>query len=344
MRRRGLAASVVALAATVVVVWAPAAQGQRAQVLWNGPTPDEKSAILASVGKEVRVVLEAVGPVGVNVHIDVFPRPAGAVLTQTSTAPGRAVFTWTPTAAQAGDRTLYFTADAGRSYAPELTVYVHVARARATSRFTLSNVNGRSYNATLLRGISARSAPRGGARAVAQLRPMTPEGVPHVLYILEGRIDPATDRYWLRVKLPVLPNGSTGWIPRDAVDDFRWVDTHVVINRGRFRLTLFKRGRPIFSAIVGVGEPRWPTPAGRFYIRERLTGFTDPIYGRLAFGLNARSPVLTDWPGGGFVGIHGTNQPQILPGRVSHGCVRMRNGAIARLDRLMKVGTPVTIR
>src|SRR5829696_3166054 len=84
--------------------------------------------------------------------------------------------------------------------------------------------------------------------------------------------------------------------------------------------------------------------AGRFYVRERLTGFTDPIYGSLAFGTNGRSAVLTDWPGGGFIGIHGTNQPEILPGRVSHGCVRLPNRAIRRLDRLMPVGTPVTIR
>ena len=95
---------------------------------------------------------------------------------------------------------------------------------------------------------------------------------------------------------------------------------------------------------MGVGEPHWPTPSGRFYVRERLTGFTDPIYGSLAFGTNGRSAVLTDWPGGGFIGIHGTNQPEILPGRVSHGCVRLPNPAIRRLDRLMRVGTPVTIR
>ncbi|HEY7707394.1 MAG TPA: L,D-transpeptidase, partial [Gaiellaceae bacterium] len=99
-----------------------------------------------------------------------------------------------------------------------------------------------------------------------------------------------------------------------------------------------------YRSVIGVGEPHWPTPSGRFYVRERLTGFTDPIYGSLAFGTNARSAVLTDWPGGGFIGIHGTNQPGILPGRVSHGCIRIRNWDIERLDRLMRVGTPVTVR
>jgi lipoprotein-anchoring transpeptidase ErfK/SrfK len=69
------------------------------------------------------------------------------------------------------------------------------------------------------------------------------------------------------------------------------------------------------------------TPAGRFYIRERLRKRRDsPIYGPWAFGTSAYS-ALSDWPGGGVVGIHGTNQPGLIPGRPSHGCIRVRNPA-----------------
>jgi lipoprotein-anchoring transpeptidase ErfK/SrfK len=75
-----------------------------------------------------------------------------------------------------------------------------------------------------------------------------------------------------------------------------------------------------------------------------LTRYRSPFYGPLAFGTSARSSVLTDWPGGGFIGIHGTNAPELLPGRVSHGCIRLRNEDILQLGRLMPVGTPVTIR
>jgi lipoprotein-anchoring transpeptidase ErfK/SrfK len=64
----------------------------------------------------------------------------------------------------------------------------------------------------------------------------------------------------------------------------------------------------------------------------------------VAFGTSARSDVLTDWPGGGIVGIHGTSLPGLIPGRISHGCVRLRNRDILELDRLMPVGTPVTIK
>jgi lipoprotein-anchoring transpeptidase ErfK/SrfK len=43
------------------------------------------------------------------------------------------------------------------------------------------------------------------------------------------------------------------------------------------------------------------------------------------------------------VGIHGTNEPQLVPGRPSHGCIRMHNKDILRLARLMPVGTPLRI-
>jgi lipoprotein-anchoring transpeptidase ErfK/SrfK len=72
--------------------------------------------------------------------------------------------------------------------------------------------------------------------------------------------------------------------------------------------------------------------------------YSSPFYGPVAFGTSARSEVLTDWPAGGFVGIHGTNRPDLLPGRVSHGCIRLRNQDILRLARLLPVGTPLTIR
>jgi lipoprotein-anchoring transpeptidase ErfK/SrfK len=89
-----------------------------------------------------------------------------------------------------------------------------------------------------------------------------------------------------------------------------------------------------------------PTPAGRYYIRERLGPFanSNSIYGALAFGTSAFSHFRTDWPGGGQVGVHGTNEPGLIPGRISNGCVRLRNSAVVRLGRLLRVGTPLYIR
>src|SRR5207249_4650434 len=79
------------------------------------------------------------------------------------------------------------------------------------------------------------------------------------------------------------------------------------------------------------GRPSSPPPRGGFSVREVVRGFGDPFYGPAAFGTSGRSAVLTDWPGGGVVGIHGTNLPQLVPGRISHGCIRLRNPEILRL-------------
>jgi hypothetical protein len=188
-----------------------------------------------------------------------------------------------------------------------------------------------------------RKEPRAGAKAVSRLRLETQDGTDELVLVLERTRD-AAGRPWLRVRLPILPNGSTGWVPQQALGAFHRVRTWLRIDRRRLRARLIRSGRTVFRARIGIGQRRWPTPAGEFYIRDRLSGFgAGGIYGPLAFGLNARSAVLTDWPGGGFVGIHGTNQPYLLPGRVSHGCIRMKNRDIVRLGKLMPVGTPVTV-
>jgi lipoprotein-anchoring transpeptidase ErfK/SrfK len=170
----------------------------------------------------------------------------------------------------------------------------------------------------------------------------TPEGTSNIVLVLGNRLDRA-GTLWIRVRLPVLGKPSTGWIPRAALGGYGTVTTHLVIDLDSLRATLFRDGRAIFRADVGVGMSSWPTPRGDFYVRNKLTGYASPMYGPLAFGTSARSGVLTDWPAGGFVGIHGTDRPDQLPGRVSHGCIRLRNADILRLSKLMPVGTPLTI-
>jgi lipoprotein-anchoring transpeptidase ErfK/SrfK len=122
------------------------------------------------------------------------------------------------------------------------------------------------------------------------------------------------------------------------------VHTRLIVDRARLTLTLLRNGRPIFHAPVGIGAPATPTPTGRFYVRNCLTRYASPFYGPIAFGTSAQSQTLTDWPAGGFVGIHGTNEPGLIPGRPSHGCIRLRNPDIVRLARLLPVGTPLEIR
>ncbi len=210
-------------------------------------------------------------------------------------------------------------------------------------RFILSSEKQHLYRyAFVVRQGVARSAPRKTAAVVRSLARWTPEGTTNLVLTLDGR---RTRRgVWIRVRLATLPNGRTGWVPRRMLSDWKEVRTRLVVDRRRLTATLYRRGKVVFRAPVGVGLPSWPTPRGEFYIRNQLYGFGNPVYGPIAFGTSARSAVLTDWPGGGFIGLHGTNQPSLLPGRVSHGCIRLRNGDILRLARLMPVGTPLTVR
>jgi hypothetical protein len=182
----------------------------------------------------------------------------------------------------------------------------------------------------------------GQGRGVARLSTRTPEGTTNIVTVL-GRVMTPHRGLWIRVGLAVLPNGTTGWVPRAALGGYGVVDTRLIVDRRTLTATLLRAGHPIFHAAVGIGAPSTPTPAGQFYVRDELTRYRSPTYGPLAFGTSDRSTTLTDWPAGGYVGIHGTDQPWLLPGRVSHGCIRMRNADILRLGRLMPIGTPVTI-
>ena len=185
-----------------------------------------------------------------------------------------------------------------------------------------------------------RTAPRRGARRVARLTFFTEDRRPEVFLVLSSRRTAGAT--WLRIRVPGRPNGRTGWVRRSALGPLQVVRTQLVVDRARLRATLRRAGRTIWSAPVGVGAPGTPTPAGRFYIREVLRA-PGGVYGPWAFGTSAYS-ALSDWPGGGVVGVHGTDQPGLLPGRVSHGCIRVRNADIRRLVRLMPIGTPVHVR
>jgi hypothetical protein len=203
----------------------------------------------------------------------------------------------------------------------------------------------RSYFAFVNFRAAVHSRPRRSARTRTRLGLRTEDGTDELVLVLARTTD-ATGRAWLRVRLPTRPNQSTGWVVEDALGPLHLVRTWLVVDTRRRRATLVKRGRVVFRARVGVGEPRWPTPRGEFYIRHKLRGYgsAGSFYGPVAFGTNARSTRLTDWPGGAIVGIHGTSAPALIPGRISHGCVRLRNPDILRLERLMPVGTPLTIR
>jgi hypothetical protein len=182
------------------------------------------------------------------------------------------------------------------------------------------------------------------AASVGRLHFLTEDGQAEVYEALRQVARPGSGAVWVEVAVPERPNGVTGWVPVRALGPLHVVHNRLVIDRSTLRATLYgATGRPIWSAPAGVGRASQPTPAGNFYVREKLRAIGSPIYGPYAIGTSAYAPTLSEWPGGGVVGIHGTDQPGLIPGRPSHGCVRLRNADITRLWHLITVGTPVDI-
>jgi hypothetical protein len=197
--------------------------------------------------------------------------------------------------------------------------------------------------ATVVKYVNVHSKPSMASHVITSLDNVTGDGTQNLVLILDG-LDLNQHQTWYHIRLPILPNNTTGWVPRSALGDVYTVHTHVYVNRETHTLTLKRDGHVIFTTPVGVGRPSLPTPAGQYYIRDMLKGFNNPVYGPLAFGTSAKSVQLEgSWPGGAFVGIHGTNEDNLIPGNPSHGCIRVHNYAILRLAKLMKVGSPLTI-
>jgi len=305
-----------------------------------------------AVGRQLAFALAATAPGApeVNVSITAAGLPVRAGFAPVTANPGTATVKWRPPRVQAGRRTfdVTFTAQPSASgVAPAIRhVKLHVPKPKPKPKrksFVLTSEKKELYRYAFVIGSAVvRTAPRRTAAAVAKLGRWTPEGTTNLVLTLEGRRTPRG--VWIKVRLPILPANRSGWVRRKALSDWKEIRTRLVVDRRRLTATLYRRGKVVFRAPVGVGVSHWPTPRGEFFIRNQLYGFGNAVYGPIAFGTSARSAVLTDWPGGGFIGIHGTNQPSIIPGRVSHGCIRMKNGHILRLARLMRVGSPLTVR
>ena len=186
------------------------------------------------------------------------------------------------------------------------------------------------------------SSPSGKSRVISRLKLLTSDRLPE-LYLLLAQQTDSHGNTWVKIRVPGRPNGRTGWVRSYSLGDFHVIHTLLVVNRHTLRVRLYKNGRVIFSAPVGVGRPSLPTPSGHFWVVEKFRVRGAPAYGPFALGTAAYSAHLTDWPGGGVVGLHGTNEPNLIPGRPSHGCIRLHNADIVRLYRMIPLGTPVRV-
>jgi hypothetical protein len=190
--------------------------------------------------------------------------------------------------------------------------------------------------------VAVRGAPDPHARRVRVLQRFRPDLQFEIVLALRARR--GTDGLrWYELSLPGRPNGERGWVRGDLVD-LHPVRTRIVVHvrARRIEVRRIADGALLLRGVVAVGRPGAETPLGRdFYVRARFVP-DDPFYGSLVLETSAYSK-LSDWPGGGVAGIHGTNRPDLLGQAVSHGCVRVSNSVARALDRLAPLGTPIDL-
>src|SRR5262245_51964180 len=165
-------------------------------------------------------------------------------------------------------------------------------------------------------------------------------GTSPLVFLVKQQVNPD----WYEVYLPVRPNGSTGFVKASDVDIARhtW---RIEVHLSEFRLIVYHGDETFLDTQIAVAADNTPTPGGLYYTTE-LRGRFDPsnAYGTYAYGLSGYSDVLQSFNGGpGQLGIHGTNQPELIGSKVSHGCIRMRNEDIEKLAAVLPLAVPVQV-
>ena len=187
--------------------------------------------------------------------------------------------------------------------------------------------------------IAARSRPRASAPIVVKLPQFRQDFRRQVVLALARHTEPS-GKQWYKVVIPGRPNGRRAWVAATGVN-LRPVFREIRIDRSARRLELWEGKKLLVRTKIAVGAKGAQTPLGTYYITWKF--YPDaPILGAYAFETSAYSQ-LSDWPGGGIVGIHGTPWPWLLGGAVSHGCIRVHNRAILKLRDLVHIGTVVRI-
>ncbi len=183
-----------------------------------------------------------------------------------------------------------------------------------------------------------------GGPVMAHFDRVNVNGVPTTFRALEARLDARCRATWYRVQLPIRPNGARGWVEAADVRSYT-VDFRILVDLSDRRITVFRGSAVLVRVAAAVGRPETPTPTGSYYVNQRLLA-ADPTgpWGPGGIGISAFSPVLVDWPQGGPIAIHGTNEPATIGQAASHGCLRIDNAVLERLIQVVPDGTPVRIR
>ncbi len=129
--------------------------------------------------------------------------------------------------------------------------------------------------------------------------------------------------------------------------------TVVTVDRGGFRLSLFKRLKRVRVYPIAVGQAGLDTPAGLYKIQNKAINpawsvpnspWAGSLAGTVIPGGTPQNPLKARWLGVyDGVGVHGTDARGSIGTNASHGCIRMLIEDVEKLYDQVPVGTPIFI-
>jgi len=166
-------------------------------------------------------------------------------------------------------------------------------------------------------------------------------GGPLTLMVTEGDIGDS----WVKVQLPIRPNGTEGWIP---TEHYALGETFMraEVNLAETSVQVFDGDRSITKTEAAIGADATPTPLGTFYVASKRRNPPDEQHlGEWSVVLSSFSEVLDTFSGGlPVIAIHGTHHPDAELGHgISNGCVRVTNDIMQLLAQSLPLGAPVIV-
>ena len=190
--------------------------------------------------------------------------------------------------------------------------------------------------------LAVRKAPTSGSPVIARLSEFRPQDYrPRYVLAVSAKKGKKGKIAWYKITVPGRPNGRTGWV-RSADVSIHPMPWQVVVFRDSRIVQLWNKDKLLYTNKVAVGAPGTETPTGLYYVTVRFKPVKVPFLGTFAFETSAYSK-LSEWPGGGVVGLHGTTAPQLLGQAVSHGCIRLSNETANFLRDRIPLGTPIRV-
>jgi lipoprotein-anchoring transpeptidase ErfK/SrfK len=127
----------------------------------------------------------------------------------------------------------------------------------------------------------------------------------------------------------------------------------LAVDRGNFRISLFKKLRKVKAYPIAVGQAGLETPAGLYKIQNKATNpawhvpdsdWAGSLAGTVIPGGAPNNPLKARWLGVyDGVGVHGTDARGSIGTNASHGCIRMLIEDVEKLYDEVPIGTPIFI-